>query len=51
MAFRGPFCSTHFPPKAAESPSMTMEMLKTIPIAVSELSNLSTSGFLNTLNA
>lgn len=34
MALRGPFASTHVPPTAADRPSITMAMLKMMPIAV-----------------
>lgn len=34
MAFRGPLRSTHVPPTAADSPSITIAMLKMTPIAV-----------------
>ena len=51
IALRGPLRSTHLPPKAAERPSMTMEMLKMTPIAVSEVSKRSTRGLRKTLKA
>jgi hypothetical protein len=41
---RGPLRSIHLPPKAADRPSMTMAIEKTIAIAVSLVSNRSTSG-------
>ena len=51
IALRGPARSTHVPSRAADSPSITMAMLKMAPIAVRLESNRSTSGFLNTLKA
>ncbi len=51
IALRGPLRSIHLPPKAADRPSMTIAMLKTIAIAVSLVSYLATSGFLKTLKA
>ena len=51
IALRGPLRSIHVPPNAADSPSITMAMLKTMAMAVSLASNLSTSGSLKTLSA
>ena len=48
---RGPLRSIHLPPKAAARPSMTIAIEKTIAMAVSLVSNFSTSGILKTLNA
>ena len=46
IALRGPFRSTQVPPTAADSPSMTMAMLKMMPIAVWLVSKCATSEFL-----
>ena len=51
MDLRGPLRSTQVPRTAADRPSITIAMLKTMPIAVRLLSKCSTSGSLNTLNA
>jgi len=51
IAARGPARSTQVPKTAAERPSITMLMLKMIPIGVRPVPNRSTSGFLNTLKA
>ena len=37
MALRGPLRSTHVPPTAADSPSITMAMEKVTPIAVCDV--------------
>ena len=46
MALRGPFASTHVPPIAADRPSITMAMLKTMPTAVWPASKWATKEFL-----
>ena len=46
IAARGPLRSTQVPATAAESPSITIAMLKMTPIAVSEVSKCSTRAVL-----
>ncbi len=46
IARRGPTRSTQVPKTAAESPSITIAIEKTMPIEVSEASKCSTSEFL-----
>ena len=48
---RGPERSTQVPSTAADSPSITIAMEKTQPIAVRLVSNEATSEFLKTENA
>src|SRR5690348_11413972 len=51
MALRGPLDSTQVPPKAADRPSMTIAMLKMMPIAVWLAPKWAISEFLYTLVA
>ena len=51
IVLRGPLRSIHVPPMAADSPNMTIAMLKTMEIGVSSVPNRVTSGSLNTLKA
>ena len=51
IALRGPLRSIQVPPNAAARPSMTMAMLKMMAMAVSLVSNFSTSGSLKTDSA
>ena len=51
IALRGPTRSTQVPSTAADSPSMTMAMLKMMLIGVSFVPKWSTSGVLKTLKA
>jgi hypothetical protein len=46
MALRGPLFSTHVPPIAADSPSITIAMLKMMPMAVWLVSKCAMSEFL-----
>ena len=46
IALRGPLRSTQVPPTAADSPSMTIAMLKMMPIAVWLASKCAMSEFL-----
>ena len=46
IAARGPLRSTQVPATAAESPSITIAMLKMIPMRVREVSKSSTSAVL-----
>ena len=51
MAIRGPWLSTHVPATAADSPSMTMAIEKTMPTCVRETPKCWTSAVLYTLVA
>ena len=51
IAARGPCRSTHVPPKAADSPSMTMAMEKMAATGVCPVPKCATSEVLKTLKA
>jgi len=46
IALRGPLFSTHVPPTAADNPSITIAMLKMMPMAVWLASKCAMSEFL-----